>query len=126
MAPDAPAVGYIIWGVDHVVYGPVDLPVLVGWIKDERVLADTWLFVERNGCWEQAERVPELKMFFHRRPATRAASAFPTAGVPSDGTLSAGALRHIKVLGCLTDEQLEQFLSFAEVQGVAGGSTVVK
>jgi len=37
-------VAYSIWAADNVVYGPVELPILIGWVKDERVLADTWVF----------------------------------------------------------------------------------
>lgn len=37
------AAGYKIWGADNVVYGPVELPTLVTWIQEERVLADTWV-----------------------------------------------------------------------------------
>lgn len=108
--------------MDHAVYGPVELPVLVGWIKDERVLADTWLFLERNGSWEQAERVPELQMFFHRRPT----ATTPAGGRRPPEALSPAALRHIKVLGCLTDEQLVGFLEFTEVQMVPAGLPVAK
>ena len=30
---------YFIWGVDDSPYGPVELPVLIDWINDERVAA---------------------------------------------------------------------------------------
>ena len=58
----APA--YHIWGVDKSPYGPVELPALVAWIKDERVIADTWIFVERENSWMRASEVPELNLFF--------------------------------------------------------------
>src|SRR5690349_11295150 len=122
MVPDVPAVGYIIWGADHAVYGPVELPVLVGWIKDERVLGETWVFVERNGCWEKAERVPELQMFFHRR----AAASSGARTVQSTGELTPAGLRHIKVLSCLNDEQLQEFIAFTEPLLVPAGTPVVK
>ena len=55
---------FIVWGVDQTPYGPVELPTLVSWIKDERVTADTWLFVGKTGDWQKAAQVPELQMFF--------------------------------------------------------------
>ncbi len=122
MVPDVPAVGYIIWGADHAVYGPVELPVLVGWIKDERVLAESWVFVERNGCWEKAERIPELQMFFHRQTASMAG----THAVASSGELTPAALRHIKVLSCLNDAQLQEFMGMAEPFLVPAGTPVVR
>src|SRR2546425_6964953 len=56
--------GYRVWGVDNIPYGPVGLPNLVSWIKEERVSADTWVFFERQHSWQKASQVPELKMFF--------------------------------------------------------------
>jgi len=32
---------FFIWGIDDSPYGPVDLVVLIDWIKDERVLPGT-------------------------------------------------------------------------------------
>jgi CRP-like cAMP-binding protein len=124
VVPDVPTVGYVIWGVDHAVYGPVELPVLVSWIRDERVLADTWLFVERNGCWEQAARIPELQMFFHKRSSV----ALPAGSGDTSflAPLQPGALRHVKVLACLNDEQLAEFLQFVEVQTVPAGTQLIR
>jgi hypothetical protein len=61
---EAPA--YFIWGVDWTVYGPIELITLVSWIKDERVVADTWIFSETEGAWRKAAQMPELKMFFKK------------------------------------------------------------
>src|SRR5216684_899162 len=98
MPSDDSATGYFIWGVDHAVYGPVELPTLVGWVKDERVVSDTWLFVERSGCWEKAGHVPELQMFFHSHHAPPANPFVAAAtGNPPD-PLSPNVLRHVKIL----------------------------
>ena len=61
------AVGYKIWGADDVVYGPVELPTMVDWIQDERVTADTWVYVEQSDAWHKAPQVPELALFFRSR-----------------------------------------------------------
>src|SRR3954452_11475954 len=109
MPSDDSGTGYVIWGTDHAVYGPVELPTLVSWIKDERVLADTWLYLERTDGWEKAARVPELQMFFKGRPGP----AKPAhAGHPT----SPGALRRIKILATFNDEQLERFVQLMEVR----------
>ena len=39
---------FIIWGIDDAPYGPVELPVLIDWVKDERVLKETWVFARRS------------------------------------------------------------------------------
>src|SRR5438045_9369848 len=70
---------FIVWGVDQTPYGPVELPALVGWIKDERVTADTWLFVGKNGVWQRAAEVPELQMFFRPNATHYVAAKAPEA-----------------------------------------------
>ena len=62
MNPDPAINGFAIWGIDHAAYGPVELPTLVNWIKDERVLADTWVFGQRDNAWKRAADIPELKL----------------------------------------------------------------
>jgi CRP-like cAMP-binding protein len=127
MPSDDSAAGYFIWGVDHAVYGPVELPTLVGWIKEERVTADTWLFVERSDCWEKAVRVAELQMFFHSHLHSQdpAMTSAPATG-PAPDSLSPGALRHVKILACLSEEQIERFVRTMEVQAVPNGAQVTK
>src|ERR1700756_1551744 len=114
------AVGYVIWGADHAPYGPVELPTLVDWIKDERVVCDTWLYLERCDCWEKAAHVPELQMFFKRKAASPA-----DAGL-SGSALSPAALRHIKFLTALSDAQLEQFVQRMEVIELPQGRQLVR
>ena len=45
---------FIIWGIDDAPYGPVELSVLADWVKDERVLKETWVFARRSGTWLHA------------------------------------------------------------------------
>jgi hypothetical protein len=44
MASGDTGTGFNIWGEDHAVYGPMELPLLVDWVKEQRVTADTWIF----------------------------------------------------------------------------------
>jgi CRP-like cAMP-binding protein len=109
MDPQESALGYHTWGIDNTAYGPVELPALVQWIKDERVLADTWIFVERDNGWFKAADVPELKMFFRRK--------YPHAEGkrPAADEVTPSALRRIKALAEMTDEQLSSLLGFIEI-----------
>jgi CRP-like cAMP-binding protein len=109
---------FFIWGIDDSPYGPVELPVLVRWIKDERVLADTWIFVRRTGEWHQAVDLPELKMFFCARTGATL-DASPVAGI------TPGELRRIKILAGLNDAQLAHLSDYLEPQRVAQWSVVV-
>ena len=95
-----------IWAVDDVVYGPVDLPTIVEWVKDERVLGETWVFVEARDAWQKASQVAELAPYFYQvsGDGTRPAQVGPLiAGIKP------GQLRRVKILSEMTDQQLGRF-----------------
>jgi len=112
--------GFIVWGPDQTAYGPVELPALVSWIKDERVLADTWVFAGKNSSWQKASQVPELQMFFRSKSAGAAASIESLQGVDPR------ALRRVKILAGMSNEQLERFAQFMEVEKVPQWSVIVR
>jgi len=118
---DAP--GYSIWGVDKVVYGPVDLPMLVNWVQEERVTADSWIYLQDTDAWQKAAHIPELKMFFQTRGATHATE--PTLDTTSM-TLRPGTLRRVRILAGLNDAQLERFVRFTELQPMRQSTEIVK
>lgn len=106
---------YFIWGIDDSPYGPIELPTLVNWIKDERVLGDTWVFTRRDSKWQRATDISELKMFFGKK--------MPRS---TEGTgITPGALRRIKILADLNDAQLSHLSDFLELQRVPQWTTVV-
>src|SRR5690606_11533766 len=104
--PTQSASGYKIWAVDGIVYGPVELPTLVEWIKDDRVLADTWVFCEARDAWFKAGEVDELRCHFESKEGSRKAQPIPG--------YSLGALRRIKILSELSDPQIERFAQLME------------
>jgi uncharacterized cupin superfamily protein len=115
---DVSETGFTVWGLDKTPYGPVELPTLVAWIKDERVTADTWIYVGRAGVWQKAAEIPELQLFF--RPRIHAAGN----GSSSDAVKPA-ALRRVKILGSMDDDQLTQLAQRLEVEKVPQWSVVV-
>ena len=99
MEQDETGNGYKIWAVDNVVYGPVELPTLVSWVKDERVTSSTWVYIEKDDCWQKASEISELRMFFQKKKEG-SAGAFEGADVGSDTAMfakSPGALRRVKI-----------------------------
>jgi hypothetical protein len=118
MNTQADSARFFIWGLDQSAYGPVELPTLVSWIKDERVFADTWVFVEREVNWRHAADIPELQMFFPRKADTPAVNA--------SASIKPGALRRVKLLAGFSDAQLQHFAQFTELQPVAQWTVVVK
>lgn len=122
MAAVSTDTGFIVWGIDQTAYGPVELPTLVSWVKDERVTADTWIYAAKNSSWQKAAEVPELQMFF--RPKGAGAAGSP--GEMSPRGLDARALRRIKILASMNDDQLERFAEFVDVEKVPQWSVIVK
>lgn len=124
MASVATDAGFTVWGIDQTPYGPVELPTLVSWVRDERVTADTWLFVGKTGAWQKAGEVPELQMFFRKKR-----EGGPTPGAEPLETITGidpRALRRVKILAGMTDEQLDRFAQFMEVEKVPQWSVIVK
>jgi CRP/FNR family transcriptional regulator, cyclic AMP receptor protein len=117
MADSLSETGFVVWGLDQTPYGPVELPALVSWVKDERVTADTWVFVCKNGAWQSAAEVPELQMFFRSKSS---GAARPP------GSLEPRALRRVKILASLTDGQIESFSQFVELEKVPQWSVIVR
>lgn len=126
MNPENDAPAYSIWGADNALYGPVDLPALVSWVQDERVMVSTWVFSHDHDMWQRAGQLPELKMFF------RSATPEPTdvtPPAPSGDTafwIKPGSLRRVKVLAELRDDQIERFAGFMEGLKVRQWTEIVK
>ena len=115
---------YSIWAADNIVYGPVELPTLVAWVKDERVLADTWIFEGHIGRWRKAAQMPELQVFFQKKSAASAAAQSPPR--PGGLKVTPGMLRRVKALAEMTDSQLERFVQFMQPQEARQWAQIVK
>ncbi len=116
---------YSIWAADSVVYGPVELPTLISWVKDERVLADTWVFDGQNDRWRKAASLPELQIFFRKKGQSAAAGGAMKFSIGNSG-ITPGMLRRVKALAELNDEQLGRFAQFMEAQTVRQWAQIVK
>jgi CRP-like cAMP-binding protein len=110
---------FFIWGIDDSPYGPVELPVLIDWISDERVLADTWIFARRDGSWQRAAEIPGLQAYFSQ-------TIIPDSAASSGAGIAPGSLRRIKILSQLNDAQLDRLAEFMELHKVPQWMAVVK
>ncbi len=106
---DNTAVQFRTWGLDNIAYGPVELPTLVGWVREGRVLPNSWIFRDDKSEWVRAQDVNELKLFFKTKPARGSAGATPA------GDIQPGSLRRIKVLADMEERQLASLLQYLEV-----------
>ena len=101
---------YHIWGIDHAAYGPVELPTLIEWIADERVLPETWVFSTAADEWRLAKHLTELQGKFNQ-----AVSAPVVVAEAAPGSRpKPGSLRRIKILAELSDPQLAHLAEFLE------------
>jgi len=127
MADSEQAADFKILGVDDVVYGPVELPVLVSWIQEERVTGDTWVYSQAADTWKKASQTPETSMFFRKRAAAASGGASP-GGAPAaeSDKVNTGALRRVKIFADLTDEQLANLNRFITVSPVRQWAEIVK
>lgn len=121
MSSDTESDGFIIWGADQNAYGPVELPTLIDWVQDDRVAPETWIFSQKDNRWMPAVKVPELQIIFgkRRRPPGGPAAVSVTSPV------NTGALRRVKILAALSEEQLVKFSEFMEFVTVRQWADVV-
>lgn len=115
-----PAVYYHVWGLDHVAYGPVELPTLVSWIRDERVLPDSWVYRHDKSEWTRASETLELKPLFKSRGAS---GGGPAAAVPG---ITPNSLRRIKILAAMEERHLASFLQYMEVVKLLPGTVIFR
>jgi len=119
--------GYKIWAVDDVVYGPVELSILTSWIREERVTAQTWIFVGQSSSWHKAAEISELQMLFGSKdPSADVPSSPPGPPTPLVQGIKPGMLRRVKILADMTDQQLGRFIQFMEVQKARQWTEIVK
>jgi Cyclic nucleotide-binding domain len=106
---------YRVWALDDVIYGPVALEVLRGWVLDERINGDSWLFCEESKQWSTAANTPGLTDLF----------AVEVSETSSDGVRGA-TLRRIKAFGSLNDEQLGVVARMGERVHYPAYTTILK
>jgi CRP-like cAMP-binding protein len=99
----------------------VELPALINWVKDERVVAETWIYDSQNDRWRKAANVPELQIFFRKK-----GGASHTDSQVDKSTITPGMLRRVKALADLNDEQLDRFIHFMETHTVRQWAHIVK
>lgn len=97
---------YRIWGPDNIAYGPVELPGLVGWVRQGRLNASSWVYREEQRDWVHATDLPELKPLLGPK-GVAAKAAGPTNLKPEQ-------LRRIKVFADMESAQLASLLGYLE------------
>jgi CRP/FNR family transcriptional regulator, cyclic AMP receptor protein len=114
--PADEARAFRIWGIDDVIYGPVDLPLLVAWVEEDRITRDTWIHDETRDEWQKAGQVPELRGYFDETTVrTKRQATYDTELISKSPDLKPGTLRRVKVFAGLADEQLTRLVKYMEL-----------
>src|SRR5260221_646065 len=99
---------YHVWATDNLIYGPIDLPTLIQWVLEKRVLTETWVFSSSDGDWHEAGALSPLQQAFQLAKNT-APDEVPVSD--RDG-IAPGELRQFSIFAGLSDDQLQHFLKF--------------
>src|SRR5580765_6079033 len=121
MASSSSIPQFFVWGIDQTAYGPVELPALISWLKDERVTPETWVFTTQNEAWQKASEIAELQMFIRKK-----SSEAPADGAASADGFDPRSLRRVKILAAMSEEQLARFAQFMQIEQVPQWSVIVK
>lgn len=112
---------YRVWGADNIAYGPVELTTLAAWAKDERVTAESWVFVDNDSRWIKAAELPELRSVITAPTGKATFPLFANAAI-----LKPGMLQRLKLFATMEERQLESFLQYLELIESKQFSTVVR
>ena len=126
MANDAEEIEYKVWARDNMVYGPVNLDVLLDWVADGRVTPDTWVFAEGSNSWKPAKTLPALGEALAKYHASTA--PLPTAVElgQAEGAITVEDLRQFDALAKLGQDELEQFIRHCSIMEIEEGGIVMK
>lgn len=94
--------------MDDSVYGPATADVLRDWVRDERILPESWIFCETTCRWLKAGQMAELRPLF----------GLDAVGTGEGGTsllLKPAILRRIRAFGELSDDDLAEVVRLGEI-----------
>jgi hypothetical protein len=118
MSPHAAPKQYRVWAMDDVVYGPVTPDVLRDWVRDERILPDTWIFCESTRQWNAAREVTELRVLFGLEDNTNRGEEAQA--------IRPAVLRRIRAFGELTDDDLSAIGRLGELVQIGAFQTLMR
>lgn len=124
MPATASSPGFKVLALDDVCYGPVDLQQLIDWVRDERLVAETWILCVGTQRWQKAAQMAQLRELFSQLETPEVALAAQDSG--PGAPVRPGVLRRVKVLGELNDEQLTEIAAVGEIIRMPAFTTVMR
>src|SRR5437588_11138290 len=102
---------YKLWASDNQVYGPIDLSTLMEWVKEGRVVASSWVFMEGHNEWRHAKKIEPLSPIFPVGEET----VFLQQRAAEGGGMTPQELRQVPVLSSLSNAALAQVIRFGQL-----------
>ena len=112
---------YRVWALDDSMYGPVAAEVLRDWVRDERMVAESWVFCETTQRWRKAGQMPELRALFGEAPEAEGGG-----GVGMPLALKPAILRRIRAFGDLSDDDLAEVVRLGELIELPAFQTIMR
>jgi len=107
---------YKVWADDNQVYGPVDLPTLLQWIQEGRVLGRTWIYLESQNEWRLATKIETLRSYLPPGAETNFLER-----QACEGAITPQELRQVAILSGLSNQALAHLIRFGELQCLGPG-----
>jgi hypothetical protein len=95
---------------DNIVYGPIEMPRLIQWAEDRRVVPETWIMKMLDGSWIPAGLISDLRPYF----ANAAGQTKSSTAIEATAKVQPDELRQFELFAGNSNEELAQFLNFAE------------
>lgn len=112
---------YKIWAHDNQVYGPIDLVVLIQWVRESRIFRETWVHLESRNEWRMAKRIGPLHDHFPPGDETDFIKRQPT----EPGGVAPEELRQFNILASLSNRELAQLIRFGELRQVQPREVII-
>lgn len=111
-----------VWDNDNTVYGPVDLSHVIDWIRENRILPETFIHAQSEDRWYRAQDLELLREHFPGREQ----SAPRAAHYDKSARINPAERRQFTIFSALTDEELEQFSTLGDTYEIAPETLVVR
>src|SRR4051812_45459414 len=112
---------YRVWACDNQIYGPISLATLAEWVREARVLRDTWVYFEGCQEWRLAKNIEPLRDSFAPGDET-----IFLERQSAEGGIAPEELRKFAILASLSNHELAQLVRFGEMVHANPGDVIIK
>lgn len=114
---------YKVWARDNMVYGPIELATLIEWVREGRVLPETWIHTTSDGNgvaghWWRAKDIVPLRGHF--------VGIADTTYTPRFGAVRPEELRQFALFSGLSTDDVAQFLHFSKLHEASPGEIIIR